>query len=109
MLLFYSMSWFHVAVAVAVGVLVGGVIGLMYETMNLKKGAFVLRFVLLGVIGSLGLDLFFSFMTANHFFPAFLYLRPVIVAEEALGAALVPYLIYRPFIEYKPPRLRKKT
>ncbi|MFQ5893458.1 MAG: hypothetical protein ACE5H5_04015, partial [Nitrospinota bacterium] len=63
-LLFYSMSWLHVAAAVAVGLLVGGVLGLMYETMNLKKSTFVVRFMLLGVVGSLGFDLFFSFMTA---------------------------------------------
>jgi hypothetical protein len=77
--------------------------------MNLKKRAFVLRFMLLGVIGSLVLDLFFSFMTANHLLPGFLYRRPLIVLEEISGAALIPYLIYRPFIEYKPPRLKKKT
>lgn len=109
MLLFYSMSWLHVAVAVAVGLVVGGALGLMYETMNLKKRAFVLRFMLLGVIGSFGFDLFFSFMTANHLLPGFLYLRPVIVVEEIVGALLVPYLIYRPFIEYKPPQLKKKA
>ncbi len=109
MLLFYSMSWLHVAVGMTVGLMVGGIVGLMYETMNLKKSTFVLRFMVLGVVGSIGLDLFFSFMTANHILPPFLYLRPVIIVEEVVGAALVPYLLYRPFIEYKPPRLKKQA
>lgn len=109
MLLFYSMSWLHVAVSVTVGLMVGGIVGLMYETMNLKKSTFVLRFMVLGVAGSIGLDLFFSFMTANHLLPSFLYLRPAIIVEEVVGAALVPYLLYRPFIEYKPPRLKKQA
>ena len=108
LLQFFSMSLLHLTMAVLIGLVVGGILGLMYETMNLKKSAFVLRFMLLGVMGSFAFDIFFSFMTANHFLPGFFYIRPTIVVEDVVGAALVPYLTYRPFIEYKPPRLKKQ-
>lgn len=108
LLQFFSMSLLHLTMAVLIGLVVGGILGLMYETMNLKKSAFVLRFMLLGVMGSFAFDIFFSFMTANHFLPGFFYIRPTIVVEDVVGAALVPCLIYRPFIEYKPPRLKKQ-
>ena len=45
LLQFFSMSLLHLTMAVLIGLVVGGILGLMYETMNLKKSAFVLRFI----------------------------------------------------------------
>lgn len=109
MLLFYSMSLFHIIVALSIGAIFGYLIGCLYNVMNLKKGKYIWNFILLGILGSFGFDLFFSFMVNNNILPNWLYYyRPVIVLEQITGAIIFPVIVYKPFIEFKPPRFKRR-
>lgn len=109
MLLFYKMSLLHIGVAISVGAIIGYFLGCFYSVVNLKKGRYIWNFILLGILGSFGFDLFFSFMVNNDIFPNWLYYyRPVIVLEQIAGAIIFPIVVYKPFIEFKSPKFKKK-
>ena len=80
MFLFRAISLLHISVAISVGAIIGYFLGCLYNVVNLKKGKYIWNFVLLGILGSFGSDLFFSFMVNNNILPNWLYYyRPVIV------------------------------
>lgn len=108
MLLFYTMSYLHIAVGLLIGIIVGYSIGCLYNVMNMKKGEYILNFVFLGIFGAFFFDLFFSFTVNNNFLPNFFYFRPMIVLEQIAGAIIFPIIVYKPFIEFKPPRFKTK-
>jgi len=110
MYLFRSISMLHIIVAFSIGAIIGYFVGCLYNVMNLKRGEYIWNFVLLGVLGSFGFDLFFSFMVNNNILPNWLYYyRPIIVLEQITGAIIFPIIVYKPFIEFKPPQFKRRA
>ena len=108
MLLFHSMSFLHIAVGIFIGGVIGYLIGCFYNVVNLKRGQYILNFIVLGILGAFFVDLFFSFLVNNSFLPRWFYYRPVIVLEQITGAIGFPILVFKPFIEFKPPKFKNK-
>jgi uncharacterized membrane protein YeaQ/YmgE (transglycosylase-associated protein family) len=108
MLLFYSMSPLHIAVGFFIGAVIGYLIGCFYNVVNLKRGQYIFNFVVLSILGAFFADLFFSFLVNNSLLPQWFYYRPVIILEQTVGAIAFPILVFKPFIEFKPPKFKDK-
>jgi len=84
------MSVMHILGGVFVGLVVGRLFS-MFTLRRLKGGK--ITFMVVGVVGSLGADVFFKILYENDLVSNFFYRETTIIVEMICGAILACYLV----------------
>lgn len=96
---FYELSIAHIAFLVVLGLCVGlaYILGLSRK-LKLSPEIDWWAYIILGLIGSFGADVVMSFLVYYFFWPQWMYAnRLVLAVEDAVGAFLLPFIIFKPF------------
>lgn len=96
---FYVLSTIHIAVLVVVGLSAGlAYTFFLGRSLRLSPQIDWWAYILLGLIGSFGTDVIASFLVYYFFWPTWIYAnRWILLIEDALGAFLLPFILFKPF------------
>ena len=84
------MSVMHILGGVFIGLITGRIFA-MFTLRRVKGGK--LTFMAVGVVGSIGADLFFKILYENDLVSNFFYAETSIIVEMVIGAVIACYLV----------------
>lgn len=96
---FYLLSVAHISFLAVLGLSVGFVyIWGLARRLKLSPEIDWWAYLLLGFLGSFGIDVLMSFGVYYFFWPNWMYAnRLALAVEDILGALLVPFVLFKPF------------